>query len=54
MATWRIITQENGFNLAGFSFKELSSNLRKFYISFKEMCEIGSESPEHDTSVQFD
>ena len=33
------------FNLAGFSFKEISSNLRKFYSSFKEMCEIGSESP---------
>ena len=33
------------FNLAGFSFKEISSNLRKFYLSFKEMCEIGSESP---------
>ena len=34
------------FNLAGFSFKEISSNLRKFYLSFKEMCEIGSESPD--------
>ena len=29
----------------GLSFKEISSNLRKFYLSFKEMCEIGSESP---------
>ena len=34
------------FNLAGFSFKEISSNLRTFYLSFKEMCEIGSESPD--------
>ena len=33
------------FNLAGFSFKEISSNIRKFYLSFKEICEIGSESP---------
>ena len=33
------------FNLAGFSFKEISSNLRKSCLSFKEMCEIGSESP---------
>ena len=32
-------------NLAGFGFKEISSNLRKFYLSFKEMCEIGSVSP---------
>ena len=48
MATWRIITNyhtRKWFNLAGFSFKEISSNLRKFYLSFKEMCEIGSESP---------
>ena len=35
------------FNLAGSSFKEILSNLRKFYFSFKEMCEIGSESPGH-------
>ena len=33
------------FNLAGSSFKEISSNLRKFYLSFKEMCEMGSENP---------
>ena len=45
MATWHIIVQKNRFNLAGYSFKEILSNLRKFYLSFKEMCEIGSESP---------
>ena len=48
MATWRIIVQKNWFNLAGSiavsSFKEILSNLRKFYLRFKEMCEIGSES----------
>ena len=37
------------FNLAGSiavsSFKEILSSLRKSYLSFKEMCEIGSESP---------
>ena len=46
MATWHIIVQKNRFNLAGSSFKEILSNLRKFYLSFKVMCEIGSESPE--------
>ena len=49
MATWRIIVQKKWFNLAGSiavsSFKEILLNLRKFYLSFKEMCEIGSESP---------
>ena len=49
MATWHIIVQKKWFNLAGSidvsSFKEILSNLRKFYLSFKEMCEIGSESP---------
>ena len=50
MATWRIIVQKIWFNLAGSfavsSFKEILSNLRKFYLRFKEMCEIGSESPD--------
>ena len=49
MAAWRIIVQKIWFNLAGSiavsSFKEILSNLRKFYLRFKEMCEIGSESP---------
>ena len=40
------------FNLAGFSFKEISSNLRKFYISFKEICEVGSESPGSSRHLQ--
>ena len=48
MATWRNSTKKKGFNLvssiAVSSFKEDISNLRKFYLSFKEMCEIGSES----------
>ena len=38
-------TKKKRFNLAGSSFKEILPNLRKFYLSFKEMCEIGSESP---------
>ena len=41
------------FNHAGFSFKEISSNLRKFYLSFKEMCEIGSESPAANELLKF-
>ena len=54
MATCRIIaknqvsTQNKWFNLAGFSFKEILSDLRRFYSSFKEMREIGSESPAID------
>ena len=52
MATWRIIVQKEWFNLAGSiaisSFKEILSNLRKFYFSFKETCEIESESPATD------
>ena len=48
MATWRN-SKKTRFNLASSiavsSFKEIISNLRKFYLSFKEMCEIGSESP---------
>ena len=38
---------KKGLIFARFSFKEISSNLRKSYLSFKEMCEIGSESPDH-------
>ena len=52
MATWRIIVQKIWFNLAGSiavsSFKEILSNLsnlRKFYLRFKDICIIGSESP---------
>ena len=49
MATWRVIVQKQWFNLAGSiavsGFKEILSNLRKSYLSFKEMCETGSESP---------
>ena len=41
------------FNLAGSSFKEILSNLRKFYFSFKEMCEIGSESPGFKAPANF-
>ena len=49
MATWHIIVQKkNRFNLACSSFKEILSNLRKFCLSFKKMCEIGSESPEYE------
>ena len=50
MATWRVIVQKQWFNLAGSiavsGFKEILSNLRKSYLSFKEMCETGSESPD--------
>ena len=46
MATWRIYCKKkNGLILAVSSFKEILWNLRKFYLRFKEMCEIGSESP---------
>ena len=45
MATWRIIVQKKWFYSS--SFKEILSNLRKFYLRLKEMCEIGSESPDH-------
>ena len=38
------------FNLAGSSFKEISSNLRQFYLSFKEMCEMGSENHRYSRS----
>ena len=51
MATWHIIVQKNRFNLAGSSYKEILSNLKKFFLSFKEMCEIGSESPDHDITL---
>ena len=48
MATWLVICTKKRFNLASSiavsSFKEILSNLRKSYLSFKEMCEIGSES----------
>ena len=53
MATWRVIVQKQWFNLAGSiavsGFKEILSNLRKSYLSFKEMCETGSESPESNS-----
>ena len=49
MATWRIIYfTKNGLVLpvpACSTFKEILSNLRKFHLSFKEMCKIESESP---------
>ena len=40
------------FNLARFSLEEISSNLRKSYLSFKEICETGSESPEYGTNMR--
>ena len=61
MATWHVIVQKQWFNLAGSiagsiavsSFKEILSNLRKSYLSFKEMCETGSESPGPKSRLMF-